>query len=655
MWAVFLLIALGSSSNSISAYTMDDNMLWTMKMAQELIQFIGVGFLANSYRQKYTSVLPLYILWFLCLMRLLDRAYAFGLASQFDELVKLAADFMALEREVHVKEGEDDPLSMKGYNYLVAGEEEFRDMLTLERCPHPEGLIGTVTTTETIWQCKGHLLSEANDPGGQLKDVCLSFALFKLLQRQIAGYKVGESNSEKYRKFVLHGLLSNFDRTIRVIEVQLTFLYDFLYNKYSYTFTKTSPFPELILSSATVVVSLWVAVELAVNYRHYSKVDDEHISINIALSFLLAFTISCLKIWQMVTFVLSDWVKVALLCKYVKTPTSPLELLLEKVLGPLWKKRLLKPWSNTIGQYSFLEAFNYEGWFPWFWKIFNRCQPFYKCHINKGRKEKNPMRVEKEVWMALLQGFGSEARDGHWLRPPGYGPLPEFVSRDLLLGTGLRSLARNGVYQQLGWACEISRAPSAQIFAWHIVTSLCDIAFQIKNYSTEELSQEMRHNRIIAISLSGYCAYLQVFVPQLLPEYASWLPNVRFKALVEEANVELAYCRTIRQMYDKIMRHEVSCGYVPEGNLMMVAKLAKQLIEDIPDELRWKTLADFWVEFILYLSPSINGRAHAERLAEGGELITHLWALFSNAGILEQMQWDSSISSLREEISRPAV
>ncbi|EMS56826.1 hypothetical protein TRIUR3_33020 [Triticum urartu] len=67
------------------------------------------------------------------------------------------------------------------------------------------------------------------------------------------------------------------------------------------------------------------------------------------------------------------------------------------------------------------------------------------------------------------------------------------------------------------------------------------------------------------------------------------------------------------------------------------ARLGGQIGVSVPDEgRRWKVLAEFWAEFILFLGPSDNVDIHAEMLGAGGEFMTQLWALLSHAGILER-------------------
>ena len=69
-----------------------------------------------------------------------------------------------------------------------------------------------------------------------MKDVTLSFTLFKLLKRRLCGYRIGEAGLTKTLHFVLHGLISeegNYGRAFGVVEMELAFLYDFLYTRFS--------------------------------------------------------------------------------------------------------------------------------------------------------------------------------------------------------------------------------------------------------------------------------------------------------------------------------------------------------------------------------------------------------------------------------------
>ncbi|RLM87387.1 hypothetical protein C2845_PM04G00260 [Panicum miliaceum] len=47
---------------------------------------------------------------------------------------------------------------------------------------------------------------------------------------------------------------------------------------------------------------------------------------------------------------------------------------------------------------------------------------------------------------------------------------------------------------------------------------------------------------------------------------------------------------------------------------------------------------DVWTEMVLYIAPSDNAKSHIEHLANGGEFLTHLWALLLHAGILKREQ-----------------
>ncbi|RRT61045.1 hypothetical protein B296_00010398 [Ensete ventricosum] len=141
-------------------------------------------------------------------------------------------------------------------------------------------------------------------------------------------------------------------------------------------------------------------------------------------------------------------------------------------------------------------------------------------------------------------------------------------------------------------------------------------------------SMEMKANQVVANSLSRYCAYLVGFVPDLLPDN-SFVAQLIFDNAVKEAS-SLPRTLNLDQRFGSVMNlSDTSQTVVCRG-----ARLGKQCRDMETPEMRWKVMADVWVEMILFLAPSDNAKAHVERLARGGEFITHLWALLTHAGIL---------------------
>uniref|UniRef100_N1QXE4 DUF4220 domain-containing protein n=1 Tax=Aegilops tauschii TaxID=37682 RepID=N1QXE4_AEGTA len=158
----------------------------------------------------------------------------------------------------------------------------------------------------------------------------------------------------------------------------------------------------------------------------------------------------------------------------------------------------------------------------------------------------------------------------------------------------------------------------------------------MKNVSSDE-ENKLRPHLDVATKLSKYCAYLLVSARKLLPGRPYDTLCV-LDAVAVEATV---FLKNSRDKYEVMRNLAGSEETIFEGG----AKLGKQL-EDIQDVTqRWKVLADFWAEMLLYLAPSDNVKEHIEELANGGEFITHLWALLSHAVILERQE-DHQVGSV---------
>ncbi|KAK9267802.1 hypothetical protein L1049_010238 [Liquidambar formosana] len=490
IWASFLLIGLGSV-DSISAYSLEDNeqrKRYTWKM---IVKTFSLGWLIALYEDESHFTLPLWLLYSVTLLKTRERIRAFKLASQagLARNTRLIADFMGYEHELS-NQNEVDPAHMEGYNYLVRGEDQTTLTVTPPFYHQRLEINDEVITIHKIWHCKGRLLTSRGDPDDQLKDICLSFALYKLICRRFSGYPLWECPQEKTWNFVRYGLLSkedDYERPFRVIEAGRV--------KYK------------IIELVYLIIGCWVAASVL---GHYHPPKD---SVNL------------------------------------------------KVNRP-----------------------------------------------GKGRKGITCTKLPAEVKKAIILSLKSNGQT---------------------LSNGEASLCRHGVENELSWACRLETNIHV-IMVWHIATSLCELALSKSILHTQRRQEYF----IVATSLSKYCAYLVAFAPRFLPDSA-YVSEFIFNQVVIETREFLKKCKSMEKRFEKMMT--LGDGDSADTVTERGAMLAKRLMRGIEnEELRWKILADFWAEMMLFVAPSDDATLHAESLAEGGQFITHLWALLSHAGILKQ-------------------
>jgi len=456
-----------------------------------------------------------------------------------------------------------------------------------------------VITVDKIWS-----LTSVEDPGVRMKDTCLSFALYKLLRRRFAGYRLVEAGHPKTLAFVMRGLLSGDkegERTFRVIEVELAFLYDSFYTTYPVIFSRW--FKMLAKSCLLLLVSLWV---ITLPIYNLDEIEDEyHTIFDVNVTYALVSSMIGLELCQIIVFVLSDWAKVLAICKFVEKPSLHGNLFYQMIFRFLCRpRRILSRWNGKLGQYSLVDSYNYCPC-----KLLLCMQGlFLMDKTRKGQKAGPQIKLPREVKKAIVSSLGATGGK---------------------LSNGLSSLSRNEVSDSLSWACKFETLTHTHtILVWHIATSMCQNARERRQIPTE--ASEDKSNVIVASSLSRYCAYLVAFAPELLPDH-KFVTSCIFDNVIKEARRDLAGCKNRAEKYDKLTQEGV-----PEETVMgRGEKLGKQLLQ-LQEELRWRVLADFWSEMMLYLAPSDNAKAHAEHLAKGGEFITHLWALLSHAGVLQR-------------------
>ncbi|GAB4846495.1 hypothetical protein Ancab_025500 [Ancistrocladus abbreviatus] len=642
IWGMVLLATLGTSGNT-SAFSLQDNENQHRVILEFILQSVWVLSVLSFSISEADIVfwLPLLLLWFLMIQKVRERELAFKHASLSSssgvvKTTRKVAEYMRCEHELS-NEAEADPnrKSMVGYRYLVGVKDatmEWDSQTNSKRLKKTDHLI----TTDEIWKCEGRLLSSTGvDRDGRLKDTCLSFAMFWLLLRRYAGYPLYECSHAKTWKFVQDRLFSpsgpkhndddsGVERAFRVIEVELHFLYDYFYTKYYAVYARG--IPKKLVQLCIVILYCWLATMMVIGAgdlkretyynsyysRHYGSVDSSSLyyrrvldygagSVDILVTCVAILAMGILELLEIGILVTSDWCIVGFLCIYVRKQLWRKKLV-EKLIEIVCRTPLVfKHWKRALDQHSLLNH-----------APTRKVSHLLSRILIRGREIKS-VKLSKQVKKAVASSI---LKNG-----PG-------------LPNGAASLHRNEAHQ---FSSECQMKPHTRvILVWHIATSLCEIHSRQSSPIDSAIEKEPWQSDFhVATCLSKYCAYLVAFAPKLLPDDIEITSGIYDHVVNTEMKEVLKGCKSPLSKYEKLMA--LNDGEHAETILPKGAKLGKRLINEIGDEAkRWKVLVDLWAELLVFLAPSDNVRAHAEYLANGGEFITHIWALLTHAGILKR-------------------
>ncbi|CAM0878181.1 unnamed protein product [Alopecurus aequalis] len=618
LWGVILLL-IQVNSNSLSVYSIQDIGQRKSMLVQQVSQiFLVLWLILNGTGGNKSYSATGWIFWIYTIIltfrkfRSLDRASKKGGLVKYSKVV---ADYMVVEH--HLPQDVEDPIlnlsEMKGYRYIFSGDEELAHLLPTSPEYRVKVTNDKLVTIDFVWgwiEIHDFKYPEAKE---YYKESTLSHTLFKLLKRRFCGYPLGEAGLQKTLDFVLDRLLSergNYVRAFRIIEVELSFQYDFFYTRMDSTFLY---FLWGLIFMSTAIV--WNSVSGAFSKHHHRS--------NLQQIVNGTDVIHCVTIVLLASLIFAILVTTGFTPdRHMVVSTVYDNLKLNTIRGTQrdlgWLDKNKRPsalirgtWERKLGQYCLLLNFTYDPW---------NVQHYLSLGLvdatRKGQKAGKKIKLAEEVIIRVLSRFKQNSGK---------------------LDNGQAALARYGLVSELSWAHTLPTHIHT-ILVWHIGTTIC----QNEVYPEGHLDP----NCLLAKSLSEYCAYLVAFVPDMMPDHGYDTQRV-FDAVVVEARKHLAGCETLSERCQKL-KMGLQGGY-DNTILGMGAKLGRQLMELVPDEARrWKVLADFWEDFILFLAPSDNADIHAEMLAAGGEFMTHLWALLTHAGILERPSSSSGADPLGE-------
>ncbi|KAL6908248.1 hypothetical protein ACP4OV_002418 [Aristida adscensionis] len=656
IWAI-TLVSFRSSVNCLSRYG-------TYAELKNVLKLLAVGYMNVTHGSKFWLI-PFWVFWSFLVLKSISRILARYLASKslwHGRSSELLQEYMdADNNQRNFRPDMFVPETMEGYRYLVYGEsKQNRNVRRSLSIKDSRSLI----TLDKIWRFDGPLLRSINRQGNNIKDLCLAFALSRLLRCKLEGGKLHAESVLMTRKLICSRILTNttgkalandVEKAFGILGMDLAFLNDYTHTSYPMVFWGGLCSLAFTLLQFTVRYSMiwWLAVDIR---RVHSDL-DLNTNIDILITWIAMFFIMCMDIWEMVAYFLSDWTTLLCACKCVSGSKifGAFIVLRTSVRSPVMHS---KGFVGIMGQYVFLQSFNYT---EWKWNVVHTLtMGMIKCKgagTKLGSAIELPEKVKVNVFQALccLRSLNIEAH---------------YLPRNL---TSLHA----GDQTEWYWStCFHLPSCSHVILVWHIATSLCEmnlskdhgtflgnpgclhtaLSFLMKwcclseHYLVDEkiLDGNLRTDYEVANCLSRYSAYLLVSKPDLLPD-TILVPKKVIRDTVFHAREMLQDCGSLQNIYDKLMA--VSQETVLQGNqdiklignvVQQGARLGKELICNVDKEQRWKILANIWVNLLIHIAPSSNAEAHTKYLESGGEFITLIWALLCHCGIEKSELWQEN-------------
>ncbi|KAL6908243.1 hypothetical protein ACP4OV_002413 [Aristida adscensionis] len=694
-----------------------------------LLDLMSSFWTANIIRMQTFPHLqiPLWLIWAVNAARIISYFFSSDKAEGINqESIRIVADYMNYEHNLDADDNQvpnvPDPeteFNMKRCKYVVLGEhqvlkdeQEDRDrsrphtqrrrflrldpknqekLITVDkiwdvdssRIRLPAGTASQTTEPNDIPQTSIGYPSYATCHADELKDMCLSFSLYKLLRQQFYDHdaRLPEQQKKKIGRLVFKYILHDTERAFRIVATELSFLQDLFYSKHAAMFAAGFPATNLVLSLLLVMATWYIAYPVHYIPERMDQADHNKITHGVFITRVIIALIIGKELAEICIYVFSQWTVVLMLCSYAKHGCLrhvPVEMATWMMLRLMtWRGR----WNERIRQHNLLIA----------------THRMKLCGFTWEFKKKLPrqIKIEASTKVAIIQSFKMLEKD------------PKRLGSYFSNAFGAPG---KPVHDRLLWAVDKLEADTHRILVWHIATCLCEI-----NLATPEKAMALKRSKmqlmpfvekpehstgdepdvqrwkhyITAASLSNYCAYLvtQALVPdngvvalKVFDEVYKEIKHVtmdsgfesmqhvfdclkeKFRKLEEAENRGRGLGQgepdeeapEMPEPQDQEESQQEEAPEMPEPqdqeesqeeddtDFLQLSKsltrkgveLGNQLMDEFRDDTLglWEKLAVFWTEFLLHLSASTRATKHKTRLAGSQELTTHLWALLCHAG-----------------------
>lgn len=526
-----------------------------------------------------------------------------------------------------------------------------------------------LVTVSTIWDLarKDKVLFLKNARRQSLKNLCLSYALFKLLRRRFEHYPMVEIGSTMARELMLEGLLTlgdclesshdelsnilekekeeeeglnihlksrsshdqlpnnisekekekeeqvllklNAKRAFQVLQLELNFLEN--YYQAVIPVVMSNPFlfvGNFILSLLFVAIYLLAVVAMSQNFDeiYCTNLGQGRLSTRDQLiTISLGIILLTIEIIEFLSlYLFSNWLLVRLLCFYVRAANRWNKWLAHWIIvAAMWVKRRALRDGDACIKIQQVSILQLCDTIDTLWALTS--QALAARVVGPQRSVMVSMEAKVAIVKALKGAVGPRS-------------------------TGSISCPHVSGFIECGSITET-------ILAWHLATDL--LVFELEN------NVRVSDDQKVATMLARYCMYLVANMPELLVDDKAWATDVYqdMKDYIEKLPPQCCVMtgNTSRRRRMALMMAK-NAGDIEEktakGGMEVFDELLKKRARE-GDAAVWKSLADFWTEMLIFMGPSENVQGHAKSLAtSGGELITYLWAFCTHAGISRQQE-----------------
>ncbi|KAM1226830.1 hypothetical protein ACFX2J_006126 [Malus domestica] len=585
-WAPFLLVHLGGP-DTITAYALEDNELWLRHLLGLVVQVEVAFFIFLRYWTPSTYPLSL----------LAIPVFVVGLTKYGERTWALRSASSGTLRDSLLPA----PNPGRGYANYAA---EYSAI----KARGDEVAIGS-TGGEGIFR-----VGRINPVISEARYLHEAFELFDLFKRLYADL-ILDYNDRNCCSEVLQG--HSPKEVLKVIEVELGFVYDVLYTKATVVYSRPGIifcFINLLCSISTLVVFASV-----VDKHFYSTVD-------ITLTYLLSAGAIALELYAIIVLICTDWT-----LHWLSKRTHSLASRVYQAISSFrssWGYD--KNWSESVAQYNLID-FCFKENPP-------KCARILKLLHIYDMLEKYWYTAKEDVPTEMRELIVAQLQDAQ---------RENVATSEVLDWRGTHALQKSNCIEKFGWSVEEASLDQS-ILLWHIATDLCF------NNDLESINQDpslISSKSKVSKLFSNYMMHILVFSPFMLPE---GIGQIRFRDTCTEAT---EFFEKRREVITKGAGHarqvllEVNTELVPamvigdrsKTVLFDGCRLAKQLMaleteEGKSNEEKWGIISQVWIEMLCYAASQCSWKEHAQQLRHGGELLTHVCLLMANLGFSQQFQ-----------------